>query len=62
VIISDQVANLFHFRRNRLSTNHYRAARALAFSAWAEIADRVTRCMTQADALVRFLTPSRSLT
>ena len=34
----DQVANLFHFRRNRLSANHYRAARALAFSAWAEIA------------------------
>jgi len=36
--IHDQFANLFHFPRNTLSANDYRAARAKAFSAWAEIA------------------------
>ena len=35
--IHDQVANLFHFPRNKLSTNEYRAARAQAFSTWKEI-------------------------
>jgi putative transposase len=30
--IHDQVANLFHFPRNKLSTIDYRAARAQAFS------------------------------
>ena len=36
--IHDQVANLFHFPRNKLSANKYRAARAQAFSAWPDIA------------------------
>jgi putative transposase len=36
--IHDQVANLFHFRRNKLSAIDYRAARTKALSAWAEIA------------------------
>jgi putative transposase len=36
--IHDQVANLFHFRRDKLSAIDYRAARTKAFSAWAEIA------------------------
>jgi hypothetical protein len=36
--IYDQVANLFHFPRNKLSAIDYRAARAQAFSAWTEIA------------------------
>ena len=35
--IHDQFANLFHFPRNTLSAIEYRAARAKAFSAWAEI-------------------------
>jgi putative transposase len=35
--IHDQVANLFHFPRNKLSAIDYRAARAQAFSAWTEI-------------------------
>jgi putative transposase len=39
--IHDQVANLFHFPRNRLSANEYRAARAQAFSAWSDIAARL---------------------
>jgi putative transposase len=36
--IHDQVANLFHFPRNKLSANKYRAARAKSFSTWTEIA------------------------
>src|SRR5258708_36521802 len=36
--IHDQVANLFHFPRNQLSANVYRATRTQAFSTWAEIA------------------------
>ena len=35
--IDDQVANLFHLPRNRLSATRYRAARARAFASWAEI-------------------------
>ena len=35
--IHDQVANLFHLPRNRLSAVDYRTARAQAFKAWAEI-------------------------
>ena len=35
--IHDQVANLFHFPRNRLSANAHRAARAAVFTAWGEI-------------------------
>ena len=35
--IHDQVANLFHFPRNRLSANAHRTARAAAFAAWSEI-------------------------
>ena len=31
-------ANLFFFPRNKLSATDYRAARAEAFAAWAEIA------------------------
>jgi hypothetical protein len=34
----DQVANFFHFPRNKLPANEYRATRAQAFSTWAEIA------------------------
>jgi putative transposase len=36
--IYDQVANLFHFPRHKLSANLYRAARTQAFSTWAEVA------------------------
>jgi putative transposase len=36
--IHDQVANLVHFPRNKLSAIDHRAARAKAFSTWAEIA------------------------
>ena len=36
--IHDQVANLFHFPRNKLSANQHRATRAQAFSTWTEIA------------------------
>jgi putative transposase len=36
--IHDQVANLFHLRRNKFPAIDYRAARTKAFSAWAEIA------------------------
>ena len=35
--IHDQVANRFHFPRNRLSANAHRTARAAAFVAWGEI-------------------------
>ena len=35
--IHDQVANLFHFPRNRLSAVDHRAARARAFETWNEI-------------------------
>ena len=35
--IHDQVANLFHLPRNRLSAIDYRAARAQAIATWAEI-------------------------
>ena len=35
--IHDQVANLFHFPRNRISTTDHRVARAYAFATWAEI-------------------------
>ncbi len=33
----DQINNLFHLRRHRLPADQYRAARAQAFQAWAEI-------------------------
>ena len=36
--IHDQVANLFHFPRHKLSANAYRATRTQAFSTWAEVA------------------------
>jgi putative transposase len=36
--IHDQVANLFHLPRNKLSAINYRAARTKAFVTWAEIA------------------------
>ena len=36
--IHDQVANLFHLPRNKLSAIDYRAARTKAFATWAEIA------------------------
>jgi putative transposase len=36
--IHDQVANLFHSPRNKLSADEHRATRAQAFSNWAEIA------------------------
>jgi putative transposase len=35
--IHDQVANLFHFPRNRVSAANHRAARARAFATWDEI-------------------------
>ena len=35
--IHDQVANLFHFPRNRLSAVDYRAARSQAIATWAAI-------------------------
>ena len=35
--IQEQVANLFHFPRNRLSANAHRTARAEAFAAWCKI-------------------------
>jgi putative transposase len=33
----DQIANLFHLRRDHISASAYRAARARAFEAWADI-------------------------
>jgi putative transposase len=36
--IRDLIANLFHFRRDRISAADYRAARTQAFEAWAEVA------------------------
>ena len=33
----DQIANLFHLRRDHGSASEYRAARARAFNAWADI-------------------------
>jgi putative transposase len=33
----DQIANLFHLRRDQVSANEYRAARVRAFEMWAEI-------------------------
>lgn len=33
----DQVSNLFHLRRDHLAAGEYRAARACALTAWAEI-------------------------
>jgi putative transposase len=33
----DQVANLFPLRRDHVTANEYRAARARAFEAWADI-------------------------
>jgi hypothetical protein len=35
--IRDLIANLFHFRRDRVSAADYRAARTQAFEAWAEV-------------------------
>ena len=36
--VHDQLANLFPLRRNHATAAHYRAARAQAFHAWAEVA------------------------
>ena len=33
----DQLSNLFHLRRDRVSASEYRAARARAFGVWADI-------------------------
>jgi putative transposase len=33
----DQIANLFHLRRDHVTASDYRAARARAFEAWADI-------------------------
>jgi putative transposase len=33
----DQIANLFHFRRDQVTASEYRAARAGAFEVWADI-------------------------
>ncbi len=33
----DQISNLFHLRRDRVSASEYRAARARAFGVWADI-------------------------
>ncbi len=33
----DQIANLFHLRRDHVTAVEYRAARARAFETWAEI-------------------------
>jgi putative transposase len=33
----DQINNLFHLRRDRISASEYRAARAHAFEIWANI-------------------------
>ena len=33
----DQIANLFHLRRDHVTASEYRAARARAFKAWADI-------------------------
>jgi len=34
----DQIANLFHLRRDHVTASQYRAARARAFEDWAKIA------------------------
>ena len=33
----DQINNLFHLRRDHVTASEYRAARARAFGAWADI-------------------------
>ena len=33
----DQIANLFHLRRDHVTASEYRAARARAFEVWADI-------------------------
>jgi putative transposase len=33
----DQIGNLFHLRRDRVTAGEYRAARARAFKVWADI-------------------------
>ena len=33
----DQINNLFHLRRDHVPASEYRAARAQAFQAWAEV-------------------------
>jgi putative transposase len=33
----DQINNLFHLRRDHLTADQYRAARAQAFQAWTEV-------------------------
>ena len=33
----DQIANLFHLRRDHVSASQYRAARTRAFETWAEV-------------------------
>ncbi len=35
----DQVANLFHLRRDHVSAVQFRAARARAFETWADISE-----------------------
>ena len=35
--IHDPIANLFHLRRDHVTAANYRAARARAFEAWAEV-------------------------
>ena len=35
----DQIANLFHLRRDHVSASEYRAARARAFETWADISE-----------------------
>jgi putative transposase len=38
----DQIANLFHLRRDHATASEYRAARARAFEAWVDISGTAT--------------------
>jgi putative transposase len=37
--VHDQIANLFHLRRNHASASEHRAARMRAFQAWADVSE-----------------------
>ncbi len=38
----EQIANLFHLRRDRVTASEYRAARVRAFEVWADISGAAT--------------------
>lgn len=55
----DQIANLFHLRRDQVSANEYRAARVRAFETWAEISSAAAA--TEVPARIVLSLPTRSV-